>query len=241
MSTLRTGALHFTRADRFQDVFEGALTKPMLDAYRAEYAKHGFKIPYTKQRHRAELAHYAVCCWYLDDHESEAMWNLYAAQGIAIQTTFDRLVHAFPEQTPGKGEEPVYIGQVSYVDYERDALKPIMRDDGTPMWNNAFIPMMHKRKSFQHEREVRAVIHRFSTGADDFDKLSDGSQFRRAAIAEAGEHVPVDLNALVEKVHVSPRMPDWFREVVADAVVRFGYSFGVVQSALAAFPDYDEP
>lgn len=98
-----------------------------------------------------------------------------------------------------------------------------------------------KRKSFDHERELRAILTRFDTAEDAFDTLSDGSKSRRSGIAEQGEYVPFDLSALVETVYVSPRMPGWFHDVVVSAVQRFGYAFNVQQSALAAFPDYDQP
>ena len=38
-----------------------------------------------------------INCWHLNDYESAAMWKLYGGvnKGIAIQSTFDRMIKAF--------------------------------------------------------------------------------------------------------------------------------------------------
>ena len=49
------------------------------------------------QKLRREAAgKFGVSCWHIDEHESEAMWQLYTAagQGIAIESTKARLESA---------------------------------------------------------------------------------------------------------------------------------------------------
>jgi hypothetical protein len=83
----------------------------------------------------------------MNEYESAAMWSLYATggrdQAIAIQSTYARLEKAL-EQYPD-----VHIGVVHYIDYEKDWMPE----------GNLMYPSVHKRKSFEHERELRAVIY----------------------------------------------------------------------------------
>src|SRR5207248_1539762 len=97
------------------------------------------------QLNRKWRDHTAINCWHLNDHESAAMWKLYlkSDDGVAIQSTYRNLRDCF-----NLTEERIFLGLVRYVDYERDVIP-----EGT-----MFTPFIHKRKSFQHENEVRALI-----------------------------------------------------------------------------------
>ena len=52
-------------------------------------------------------------CWYLNEHESEAMWRLCCPDGygIAVQTTVHHLEQAL-DNPPS-----VKVGKVRYIDY----------------------------------------------------------------------------------------------------------------------------
>lgn len=236
LSTLQKQQLHFSRVDTFKDPFEGSLPKAEVEADREFYASVG--IPRRQQDARARAALrslHAACCWYLGEHESEAMWKLYANEGIAIQSTVGRLVGSLPPATVTEdpARTPIYIGVVNYIDYAKDITRPMVAPDGTQRWNNAYIPLMHKRKSFEHERELRAVL---TAAGDGHDDAGDGTMVLRSAIPQEGCHVPVDLRHLVEQIVVSPNMPMWFVDVVVEAVRCHGHSLTVVRSDLAAAP-----
>src|SRR5208283_480792 len=64
-------------------------------------------------------------------------------------------------------------------------------------------PWTIKRPSFAHEREVRAV-------------------FRDPGGCQEGIGIPVDVAALIEKIHVSPESEPWVERVVADVVAKYG-------------------
>lgn|ERR1017187_1394830 len=75
-------------------------------------------------------------------------------------------------------------------------------------------PWTIKRPSFAHEREVRAV-------------------FRDPKCGQAGIGVPVDVAALIEKIHVSPEPgSEWVESVVADVVKTYGFTTTVKRSDL---------
>ena len=86
---------------------------------------------------------FGVNCWHINEHESEAMWQLYTAagQGIAIESTKARLEDAL------RGEG-IIVDQVRYMDFDSDEIERGQRHYG----------LFLKRKSFAHEQELRAMI-----------------------------------------------------------------------------------
>jgi hypothetical protein len=86
---------------------------------------------------------FGVNCWHINEHESEAMWQLYTAagQGIAIESTKDRLEVALR----GDG---INVDRVRYMDFDADEIEKGYKHYG----------LFIKRKSFAHEQELRATI-----------------------------------------------------------------------------------
>lgn len=211
---LQTGSLYFTRIDCFDDPFEGSWPRKYVDSMNEFYRSAGVvRTLETKERGVWSIARrkqMLASCWHLSDYESEAMWRLYlkTGEGIAIQSTFERLRDSL------SCDERVYIGKVKYIDYETDLF-----DDNNPM-----AAAMHKRRSFEHEREVRALIYQ-SHNADGTPRRFDH-----------GLRVCVDLKVLIEKVFIAPVCPPWIKELVEGVIARYGYGFHVEQSSLGAPP-----
>jgi hypothetical protein len=86
---------------------------------------------------------FGVSCWHINEHESEAMWQLYTAagQGIAIESTTERL-------EAGLRGDGIVIDRVRYMDFDADEIDKGHRHYG----------LFLKRKSFAHEQELRATI-----------------------------------------------------------------------------------
>ena len=101
------------------------------------------------------------------------------------------------------------VGRINYVDY-RSATWP--NDD-------LMRASMHKRLSYAHEREVRALV----SSPDD-------------AHREDGLYIAVDVNGLVHEIFVSPESPEWFRDVVESVARRFNVTAPIHQSSLASLP-----
>lgn len=229
VSLLDSRELFFTRADKFEDKFEGARgfnfhkdaiyssLKPQLtlkvrnelkkkgvnhptdDVIEAELKKETLLLLNTQQKKREE---YFVSCWHANDMESEAMWKLYISaknQGIAIQTTMERLCYSI-------GSSNFELGAVNYISFE----EPLGVDS---------IPVWYKRKAFQHEQEVRAVI-------------------RETGTSGVGKAVEVDLDLLIEKVYISPSAPTWFASLVERTMGRYGLKKMVEHSKLDEEPIY---
>lgn len=98
--------------------------------------------------------------------------------------------------------------------------------------SNPLAPFLYKRKSFQHEHEVRALIP-----MGDLRELQKDPHLNSVPLT--GLWQTVDLKCLVEKVYVAPDAPTWFFELVKRVTERYEQaSIAVVQSLLSATPFY---
>jgi hypothetical protein len=219
MSMLEEKGLLFIRADRFDDKFEGTMSRPLHDSLNA-------KSPWVTQAHidvlQLNKGWSFVNCWHMNEVESAAMWKIYSTSkdSVCLQTTFARLRDALPK-------DDVYIGVVNYISYDRD-----MIPDDNGLW-----PLFHKRKSFEHERELRAVwsnIKNMDCKGPPNDAYPD--DYHPDPRGYVWKHV--DLGALIENVYVSPTAGPWFRELLEKVLRRYGLNVPAHQSDLAADPLY---
>jgi hypothetical protein len=153
---------------------------------------------------------YFVSCWHLSDYESDAMWKLYGGSNncIAIRSTYTKLRACLPPR--------VYLGQVGYIDYETEDFPAL----------NMFEAVVHKRRAFEHEREVRAVAwHLFDTD----DHVAANSN-------PYGYFPVVDVELLIECIYVHPLAEDWFLHSARKVVRMAGHALPVHRSEMAAVP-----
>jgi len=187
---------------------------PFEGSYPVSYLRNGqLHEMHQNEDHRNRLrAHIAISCWHQNDHESAAMWNLYlkSDEGVAIQSTAGNLVQELFSNCPSECSPGV--APVRYIDFEKD--EPPLGYLGASSL---------KRKSFEHEREVRAILYKCNE-LDGIDGVSE--------VAPAGIDIPVNLNNLIENVYVSPAAPRWFFELVNAVVDRFDCEFPVHQSGM---------
>lgn len=236
VSLLATGTLWFARADTVEDRFEGSTTHSN-QRWLAEVVKdstNGREMIATMQAMtRAMVTNTAISCWHMGEHESAAMWDLYlrSRNGVAVRSTLRRLKASFPEANAsgvGRGADgranalAVHMGAMKYIDYKTESIPP----------GNLVHPFLFKRKSYEHERELRALV---------FDLPIDGRG--SVALEESwcpggGVQVPIDINQLVESVYVAPLADAWFRDTVRAVTERWGFSFEVRQSSLNEDPLY---
>jgi len=170
----------------------------------------------SRERQKEERAGTFVNSWHQQDHESVAMWSQYVrgADGIAVQSSYARLIDAMADYE----DFGVFVGLIRYLDYATEAIR----------FDNVLHAYMHKRRSFEHERELRALIWTYQ------HSKNDGIRYRDVS----GIYVPVKLDRLVENVYVSPTAPPWIAELVKAVTIRYGLDKEVRQSDLARRPLY---
>ena len=152
---------------------------------------------------------FGASCWHINEGESEAMWRLYGAAGagIAIEFTRERLEAAVKDLTP----HAVHIDPVRYMDFYSDPI-----DKGGHRHLMGFI----KRKSFEHEQELRAVVMLPEPGK--------------------GAGIPCDMNTLIAKIHIAPLAEPYYVDAVRCVIDHAGPTLAapVVVSKLLDPPDY---
>ena len=179
---------------------------------------------------RVELRRFTlISCWHESSHESEAMWKVYASanSGIAIKTNFHAFVESFIT------DEQIHIGQVKYIDYDNEN---IAEDD-------LLSPYLHKRKSFEHEREVRAIIQHVppEASSENLPNFLSSELPTWPDICDIGIYHDVDLNTLIQEVVVDPYAPDWLLELINSVSIRYDLQAPINKSDLAALPIWFPP
>ena len=202
MALLEESSLFFSKAENFEDPYEGAFSK-------SNRAHRSFVLSRSQTEDSLTVEHssdrFAISCWYAAAHESAAMWNIYAksTDAIAICTNYLRLRRALPSC--------IKIGLVKYADYNQQWISeqaPIHR-------------FMYKRLSFNHENELRAIIDLTDPAAPINGNIEDGN-FR----------VELDFNCLITNLYVSPKSRDWFHELVKKVCLRYKLHVQPVRSSL---------
>ena len=142
----------------------------------------------------------AVSSWHASDHESEAMWRIYSPpqEALAIRSTYERLRDGLPDY--------VRIHLVQYA-------------DSPPTSDDPLLPFFFKRKAYEHEKELRAVVGRPPPDSDAIEE-------------DNGWQLPVDVGRVIERVYVSPFSQQWFYELVQGVIRRYGLSIPVERSEL---------
>lgn len=212
VSLLDKKALYFTRSDRFTDKFEGAIPKLTVKAREAELLDLGSPLAETALREISRSTQSVrkwifVNCWYMNNYESDAMWQIYGQKnnGIAIRSTFVKLKDSLISP-----DCVMHIGTVNYIDYDKDILAE----------GNVFHAIFSKRRSFEYEHELRAVFQKPSLGND----------------SPAGLYIPCKLDILIDEIFVSPASSDWFKELVGSTLEKYGIDKKVKPSNLDEDP-----
>lgn len=182
-------SLFFSRPDKFEDDWEGALTLPMIRNREDWLSKQHinvssqFKEIIDSNKKPNGYEYTFLNCWHINEYESAAMWKIYTGvnKGIAIQSTFSRLCKSFNNY-----DKQVQIGMVKYIDYRNQMID----------LNNFINIYFRKRKSFEYENELRAIIVDFNL------------RFQEDI------NINIEIDELIDEIYVCPKSDDCFKECV---------------------------
>jgi hypothetical protein len=238
---LEKSSLAFCRSDCLIDKFEGSYPTGNIKERNIRYPAERIRSNSQPNDYPASSSHIimgitfaeaiaaaneqykkstAINCWHINEHESVAMWKLYlkSDEGVAIQSTYKRLFDCL--RTYDDQDSDVYIGKVKYIDYNKEFV---------PEKEN-IAPFIYKRKSFEHENELRAIISR-----EPFEQNHQIGDMIDKSYDEL-VYIPVDLDVLIKEVRVSPTSADWFYELVKLVIDRYLPKKNVEKSDLAKDP-----
>lgn len=220
---LDKSALFFSRADKLGDPFEGSHGKAYVAKMRSSLPDssdiaEALKILSSVYRKNAKFTF--LNCWHVNEHESAAMWNLYVKsnEGIAIQSSVAALKSSFT-QIPYE----IYIGKVKYIDYAKEVMTGGLEEGER-------YPFFHKRKSFEHERELRLVIQDFRSAKSPVIYATPPHR--------SGIYVSVDVGSLIERIYLAPSCPKWQLGLLESVTRKYGLNKEIIQSHLNERPVY---
>ena len=203
LAFLASPGLHCTRLKDLEDPFEGRYPKHALKTINSEYARMERKCgrdpgpnPHFGENTTIWVRESVyVNCWCCHNHESEALWRIYAhPDGVALTTTFRRLKEALPEDH--------YVGKVRYLDYAEDSPSP----------DNTFNLAITKRTNYAHEHEVR-VVRSIAPVHLVFPELPD----------ETPPFLTTPISfGVFDTIYTSPFVPAWQHRLVQDLLRRYG-------------------
>lgn len=201
LSLITSSKLTFVRADLLGDEWEGSLTAAMIEARAREVQRiddlppapiKAYPATADLRRRMREMAY--ISCWRMSPSEDAAMWKVYGDQGIALKTTYTKLVSGITSDVP------FMAGAVRYVDFESESYETGL---------DIFTPLLHKRLEFKYEQELRLAA------ASDFE-TSDLITWTDSTGGTSWEYrarptlsLAIDLNVVVTEVVLAPTMPAW--------------------------------
>jgi len=213
VSMLHHQALHFTRVDQLDDPFEGSFPRLNVKIRPTTYKE---KMPVKKinllsEMYREYVKHTFINCWHINKYQSAAMWKLYlqSNEGIAIKSTVGSLRTSFI-----KSKYELSIGQINYIRYSKDLIP-----------EGPLFPYFHKRKSFEHEHELRVVIQ-------DHSRDSQGDIIWSNPRHKSGLMIKIDLDNLIDRIIVAPLCPSWQQKLVKPLLEKYGVNKSVTHSTL---------
>jgi hypothetical protein len=209
LALITSSQLFFTGVEYFEDKFEGDY---------GEQAKAQIKETFGNAQYERDLndvaffrQHTYISCWHESEHESDAMWKLYG-NGVATKSRFGK-INALLTHSP---TEIKHSGRVNYIDYSKDVVHV----------GNRYLPYFFKRKSFEHEREVRFLIQ-------EYQDIDEDENYPQPVL---GKDITIDLNSDLEELVFSPIMPAHVADALDKILSAVSLTVPTRQSTLSTKP-----
>ena len=249
VNLLDTEALYFTRADKFEDPYEGFIPQSIMDAYKQSLMSlmgvtSEVFVEAIMKKHEASRKYVMCNCWHQNVVESMAMWEKYNMRnsGVAIKINMEKMKNSLTN------EYSIYIGKIEYIygNTNDDQYMQNFLQSEIPLAKKlTYFPYFQKRKEYEHEQEVRLIVDIDSFVMDVLNNqtVETVDAFLETGlpdICDIGMLFNIDVNMLIDEVIVSPYAKDWVTETLRSVVQKFGFNFDVKPSTLLDTPASDE-
>lgn len=231
-------SLFFCRSDKFSDPYEASIPKRevenrIIENMRiAEFYNNTPSFASAKKNsddmrdlHLQFKKAFIVNCWHINSTESDAMWRLYlkSNEGVAIQTSHQNLSNSL-----NHNKEEIFISKVRYIDYEKDIW---YHEETYPFKSyNLFTPIIHKRKAFIHENELRVI--------QQIGEAIDKSNYWLYQPNTNGKNVSCDIDLLIDKIILPPTAEDDVQTKVESILEKYSVKKEIIKSKLNDPPFY---
>lgn len=191
------------------DPFEGAVPKSALNAlysHMVNVVPDGISTEEFMNNqyddYRKYVSSITVNCWHSSVHESEAMWKLYTQQGngVAIKSSVGRLSKSIIEDTKFE----ISIGRVKYLDFMDSSIDPNECLSDGKLW-----PLL-KRKSYEHEKEIRIYIEPRT------------AKYNQSVLIPPPSRIRINPDELIDEVILSPYSSELFHNVAIGICEKLG-------------------
>lgn len=179
-----------------------------------------------------------INCWNMREAEVKGMWREYANEGVAIKTTFKRLIESFDKAPkklsyPDGTEVPIHAGKVFYINRNEQSI---------PNDPFSWYLVTHKDREFQHEKELRVAAeflpskYGLSFNPDEWEKVypHNVDSYPKQLREEKAIYIPADLNTLIDTVVISPFAEPELKEEVENVLRKHSVSAKVKLSDISA-------
>ena len=203
LNLLNQKKLRFTRMDQFEDTLEGvpfeSLTRllgyenPLLELSKSIINYESYKkLSLGLYGRLDEIINIQstqfVSCWFKEQRESLAMWNLYSnPDGVAIRIPFGKLKSELIPNSSEKNIIEYFCGKVNYQNFI--SIDPYLKNSLSEIDKVS----LRKDVSFSHEKEIRFVI-----------KAKNDKQVKTGIDSNV-----INLQNLGLQVVCHPKMADW--------------------------------
>lgn len=214
--------LHFSRADiikkyepfdgKYPDSIFEIMEKFYLKVNKGDKKQTDMDIDFEKIFLSGLDKLHFINCWNLSTGESAALWKIYTQnkQGIAIQTTFKKLMDSIEK----KG---ISVGLVEYIDH-----KTLKFDDGNSL-NFSNNQLFLKHKAYSYEQELRLVYYEYNL--ENIKAETIKTLLLKGKIAyNKNEYIKIpikNLDNLIENIYASPFIEIWQIEILNILLEKF--------------------
>ena len=222
-SILQDKALFFSRVDKFDDDYEGALTQYHKLVIRARLKSNFESLSKLLQTYRTARSQVLASCWYAGTAESIQMWDRFSGcdrrKGILLKSSYGSMRRCLPEENYW-----VQGRMMLYVDFDRAFIMP----------KDLFEMCSLKRREFKDEEEVRffTLWPDKQEGPPRWEKVVPGSE----TSLDPGFLMPVRIDRLIEEVRVSPYAEPRFLDLVESVVRDHRLAVPVRGSSISSLP-----